>query len=131
MPWNELSFPYGATLTASDMNALHENFTAICSGSPGAPNFTSNAFPDEIFSDTFLDKSSSGEGSQSIANGADFTFSSAFVYHCAWDANFALQGDLNVNGTWRSSRYSCWFGNSRMRVNNNTGALRTLYYRYW
>ena len=37
MGWTNLTFTSGQVLTASNMNALQENFTAIASGSTGAP----------------------------------------------------------------------------------------------
>jgi hypothetical protein len=37
MGWTNLSFTSGQVLTASNMNALQENFTAVATGSTGAP----------------------------------------------------------------------------------------------
>ena len=47
MAWNELSFPFGSTLTTSQMNTMFENFDAVVTADSGAPVFQSEAFADE------------------------------------------------------------------------------------
>lgn len=37
MGWQNLTFTFGSTLTASDMNALHENYAATFAGNSGSP----------------------------------------------------------------------------------------------
>lgn len=41
MTWTNLSFSSGAILTASNMNALQTNFSAVASGTSGAPDLAS------------------------------------------------------------------------------------------
>ena len=37
MTWSTLSFPYGSTLSSSQMTQLYNNFAALAAGDSGAP----------------------------------------------------------------------------------------------
>lgn len=45
MTWQDLSgeFNFGDTVSAAEINALHANFTAICSGDASSPKFKNRA----------------------------------------------------------------------------------------
>lgn len=40
MAWTTLSFSYGQVLTSAEMQQMQDNFTALASGSTGAPSLT-------------------------------------------------------------------------------------------
>lgn len=61
MAWTALSFAYGSKLTSAKMTQMVDNFTAMGSGSPGAPKISRLAFePYTVGSCNILNVSNSG-----------------------------------------------------------------------
>jgi len=124
MTWTGKTFAVGQTLSHTDLNNLHADFTAMCNGDTNAPKFIGDAFPDELFGDTKLSTSATFS-STSVPAYSSYTFTANKMYMIA--SFLSLYQDIYIDSTWYSCEYGSALvpGNSLKRVNNPFG---TAYY---
>ena len=84
MAFNDKTFQFGDTLTASDMNVLNENFASFADLEDGTPKFLAGSKGDGCFDASAAIQCSKGVYSVSKNGAGDFTIK--------WRSNFSHSG---------------------------------------
>lgn len=133
MAWTNLVYAYASVLTSAKMTQNQDNFTALAQGLSGAPAIKIGAALDQ--SDVAT------TGSQSISDASSWVLP-AGVYFCALPtaATYSMEVQIQVSGTWyypyTDSDAASNLGfiisdGTNVRIYNNSGATKTVYYLKW
>lgn len=136
MAWTSGNFPFGSTLTYTDMNNVYANFAAIAAGSIGAPEIQSDALDSNCVDFASIIDGSITDSSLNCSGGSYQYVPKGVVNLIASAGSASLE--YYVNGAWypydditTTQAYQVTSDGSNVRVGGYSGTNTIVYRRFF